>query len=185
MGRDPFSLLAVPDCFMTSQQIKIWQWLSWWWWWWCYQVVQRIWKTEVSETRRQEEVTGGCWYQIICFKIIWRCKNYHLSIKFDPCLGPRVLMTIFLFANVPRWMREILEHRKTQEMCNEAVEIEPHSLAFAPDGFKTEDMCNKEVGRNAYTLDNVPDYIMMQKICNEAMHENPAPFFLVPDCSKT
>ena len=69
-------------------------------------------------------------------------------------------------------------------MWNEAVRIEPSSLAFVPDIFKTEEMCNEAVGRNVYTLDNVPDYIMTQKVCNEVVRENPA-FFLVPDCFKT
>ena len=42
-----------------------------------------------------------------------------------------------LLINVPRWIREIPEHHKTQEMCDEAVEIELCSLAFVPDRFKT------------------------------------------------
>ena len=110
--------------------------------------------------------------------------SFLLSIKFDSCLGLRVLINIS-YENVPRWIREIPGHLKTQEMCDEAVGIEPRSLAFVPDHFKTEGMCNEAVGRNAYTLDNVPDYIMTQKICNEAMHENTAAFFVIPDHFKT
>ena len=36
-------------------------------------------------------------------------------------------------SNVPEWIKEVPEHFKTQEMCNKAVRIEPHSLAFVPD----------------------------------------------------
>ena len=57
-------------------------------------------------------------------------------------------------------------------MCDEAVRIEPRSLAYVPNSFKTEDMCNKAEGRDTHTLDNVSDYIMTQKICNEAIREN-------------
>ena len=52
-----------------------------------------------------------------------------------------------LSANVPRWIREIPGHLKTQEMCEEAVGIQPRSLAFFPDQIKTEKMCNEAVGR--------------------------------------
>ena len=31
---------------------------------------------------------------------------------------------------------------KTQEMCNEAVRMEPRFLAFVPDCFKTQEICN-------------------------------------------
>ena len=52
--------------------------------------------------------------------------------------------------NVPRWIREIPGHLKTQEMCDEAVGIEPRSLAFVPDRFKTGEMCNEALGRDAH-----------------------------------
>ena len=62
--------------------------------------------------------------------------------------------------NIPRWIREIPGHPKTQEMCDEAVGIEPRSLAFVLDRFKTEDMCNEAVGRNAYILGNIPNHFI-------------------------
>ena len=52
--------------------------------------------------------------------------------------------------NVPRWIREIPGHLKTQEMCDEAVGIERRSLAFVPDRFKTGEMCNEALGRDAH-----------------------------------
>ena len=55
------------------------------------------------------------------------------------------------YENVPRWITDIPGHLKTQEMCGEAVRIEPRSLGFVPDRFKAEDICNEAVDRNAYT----------------------------------
>ena len=82
-----------------------------------------------------------------------------------------------LFANVPVWIREIPEHLKTQEMCDEAVDMEPCSLAYVPYCFKTEEMCKEAVRREPYTLPYVPDHFKTQEMCNEAMRENPAAFF--------
>ena len=84
------------------------------------------------------------------------------------------------YENVPRWIREILRHFKTQEMCEEAVWIEPRSLAFAPGCLKTKYVCIKAVRRNPYALGCVPYNLNIQKICNEAMRENPAVIFSCP-----
>ena len=76
-------------------------------------------------------------------------ESHFLSIKFDPCQGPRVLINMS-DENVPCWIREIPGHLKTQEMCDEAVGIERRSLAFVPDRFKTGEMCNEALGRDAH-----------------------------------
>ena len=47
-----------------------------------------------------------------------------------------------LFVNVPGWLIEIPEHLKTQEMCDEAVGIEPCSLVFVPDHLQTQEICD-------------------------------------------
>ena len=60
------------------------------------------------------------------------------------------------YENVPCWIREIPGCLKKQEMCDEAVWIEPRSLSFVPDRFKTEGVCIKAVRRNPYALDYVP-----------------------------
>ena len=86
-----------------------------------------------------------------------------LSIKFDPCLGLRVLINMSYYENVPRWIREIPRRLKTAEMCEEAVWVEPRSLAFVPDRIKTEGLCIRAVRKNAYTLDCVPDLLKTQK----------------------
>ena len=35
----------------------------------------------------------------------------------------------------------VSDHLKTQEMCNEAMNIEPDSLAYVPDRLKIQEMC--------------------------------------------
>ena len=48
---------------------------------------------------------------------------------------------MLLCTDVPRWIKEIPGHLKTQEMSLEAVRMEPYPLAFFPDHFKKEEMC--------------------------------------------
>ena len=77
------------------------------------------------------------------------------------------------YANVPCWIREILGHLKTQEMCNKAVYMERHSLGFVPDHFKTQGMCNETVREDPYTLRYVPDRFIAQEMYDEAVHIKP------------
>ena len=64
-----------------------------------------------------------------------------------------------LYETIPRWIIEIPDHLKTQEMCIEAVRMEPHSLACAPDCFKTQEICNETVFMYPYLLVGyVPDH---------------------------
>ena len=90
--------------------------------------------------------------------------------------GCKVTMNM-AYASVPCWIREIRGHLITQEIYNEAVRIEPRSLAFVPDHFKTEEMCNKAVHRDLYPLDYVPDLFKTLEMCNKAMTTQ-QPFFL-------
>ena len=48
-----------------------------------------------------------------------------------------------LLSNVPFWIKEILNHFKTQEMCDNALEINPLSLAYVPDHHIIPEMCNE------------------------------------------
>ena len=49
-------------------------------------------------------------------------------------------------------IREIPDHLKTQEMCDEAARMERYSLEVVPDRFKTQDMCSEAVRREPFTL---------------------------------
>ena len=40
------------------------------------------------------------------------------------------------------------EHLKTQEMCNEAVQMDPWALRYVPDHFVTQEMCNEAVEKS-------------------------------------
>ena len=72
-----------------------------------------------------------------------------------------------LYEAIPPWIREILDHLKTRDMCIEAVRMEPRSLAFVPGRFKTQGMCNEAVAHNPYSLDHLPDHFKAQEMCNE------------------
>ena len=48
---------------------------------------------------------------------------------------------MFLFENVPEWIKEVPDQYKMQEMCEKAVCMEPHCLAFVADFLKTEGVC--------------------------------------------
>ena len=116
----------------------------------------------------------------------WGVFNHSfLAIKFDPCLGLRVLINMSLFTNVPRWIIEVSNHLKTKEMCDEAVRMEPYSLEFVPDRLKTEDMCIEAVRRKPYTLRLVPDHLKTQGTCEKAVALSPYTLKFVPDRFKT
>ena len=66
-------------------------------------------------------------------------------------------------------VKEIPGHLKTQEMCNEAVHMEPYSLEFVPEHFKTQDMCDKAVRMEPCSLEFVLENLKMQEMCNDAV----------------
>ena len=73
-----------------------------------------------------------------------------------------------LYASVLCRIIEAPDLSKTQEMCNEAVDIEPHSLAFVFDHFKTQEICNEAVRREPCALGYIPDHLKTQETCNDA-----------------
>ena len=88
---------------------------------------------------------------------------FFLSMKFNPCLDLRVWINIFLLEIIPVWIREIPDNLKMQEMCKEAISIEPYSLAFVPDCFKTQEICDKTIEIDPFTLWQVPDNLKTQE----------------------
>ena len=66
---------------------------------------------------------------------------------------------IYQLVNILGWLKEISEHLNTQEMYNEAVQMEPCSVAFVPDHFKTQEMCNKAVCMEPLLLKYVLDHL--------------------------
>ena len=51
-----------------------------------------------------------------------------------------------------------------QEMCNEVVHMEPRFLAFIHDLFKTQKMCDNSVEENPHTLKFVPLNLRMHEM---------------------
>ena len=82
---------------------------------------------------------------------------------------------------IPVWIREIPHKLKTQEMCNEAMRIEPYSLAFVPDCFKTQQMCDKAVEIDPFILRHVPDNLKTQGMCIRAVEVDPGLLDYIPD----
>ena len=105
---------------------------------------------------------------------------------------------------VPRWVIEIPDHLKTQEMCNEAVRINPLSLTYVPSHqtqemcdsavredpcrlefvsnyFKTQEMCDAAVMKDPCGLESAPDHLKKQEMCNKAAIEDPSSLEYVPD----
>lgn len=57
-----------------------------------------------------------------------------------------------LYASVPNWMQDVLDHFQTQEMCAKAGHKDPYLLQFVTNCFKTEEMCAKAVHKEPYLL---------------------------------
>ena len=70
---------------------------------------------------------------------------------------------------------------KTQEMCNEAVRIEPYSLAFVSDHFKTQEMCDKAFEIDPFILWYVSDNLKMEGMCTRAVEAGLGLLEYVPD----
>ena len=82
---------------------------------------------------------------------------------------------------IPVWIREISDNLKTQKMCNEAMRIEPYSLAFVPDRFKTQKMCDKTIEIDPFTLWHVPGNLKTQGMCIRAVEAGLGLLEYVPD----
>ena len=57
----------------------------------------------------------------------------------------------------------------TQGVCDEAVHMEPCSLAYVPDHFKTQGMYERAVEKFPRALEFVPGHFKTQEICNEVV----------------
>ena len=88
------------------------------------------------------------------------------------------------YENVPRWLREIPEHFKTQEMCSEMVAQFSYALMYFPDHLRQE-MCNQAVRNNPATFFLVPDHFKTQDMCIKVLAVDPWQLKDVPDYFKT
>ena len=88
---------------------------------------------------------------------------------------------MYLYATVSRWIKEIPDHLKTQQMCDEAFEEKPYSLAYVPDCFKTQEMCDDAVRRRPWLLKYVPDHFKTQEMFDAVVMEDPWLLRYIPD----
>ena len=77
--------------------------------------------------------------------------------------------------HIPRWIKDVPKHLKTQEMCNKVVRIETCSLAYVVDHFKIEGMCNDAVEKDPCMLGDVPVHYRMARVCQKIVER-----YLVP-----
>ena len=57
----------------------------------------------------------------------------------------------------------VSDHFKTQEMCNDALDVDPWQLNDVPDYLKTQRMCGHAVQRDSYSLQFVFDWFVTQE----------------------
>ena len=81
----------------------------------------------------------------------------------------------------PSFLTLFLDELKTQEMCNEAVRIDPWLLYNIPNYLETQKMCNEAVRIDPWLLCDIPDYLKTQKMCNEVIKKAPWMQFDAPD----
>ena len=89
------------------------------------------------------------------------------------------------YENVPRWIREIPEHFKTREMCNETVAQFSYALRYGLDHLKTQEMCSQAVHNNPAVFFLVLDRKKTQEMCDKALEVDPQSLYDVPDYLKT
>ena len=89
------------------------------------------------------------------------------------------------YESIPRWIIETPDHLKTQEMCNEAVDIGSYLLVYVPDHFKTQKMCDETMRNKPFSLGFVPDHFKTIDMCKEAVNIGPQSLAYVPSQYKT
>ena len=78
-----------------------------------------------------------------------------------------------LYESIPRWIIETPDDVKTQQMCDEAMCINPLSLPYVPDHLQTQEMCDAAVGEDPCALE-----FMTQETCDGATREDPDYFMM-------
>ena len=71
----------------------------------------------------------------------------------NACWTLQIINNMFLSALVSNWVPETPDHLKTQEICAEAVHIEPYPLKVVLDRFKNQVMRDKAVKRELHKLE--------------------------------
>ena len=85
------------------------------------------------------------------------------------------------YESVPLWIREIPDHFKTQEMCNETVAQFSYPLRYVPDHLKTQEMCSQAVLNNPAVFFLVLGHPKTKELCIKSLEEEPWQLKYVPD----
>ena len=103
----------------------------------------------------------------------------------SPGLKPnKVIDLIYRLVNVSGWIRLAPGHLKTQEMCNEVVQMKPCSLAYVLDHFKTQKMCERTVEDETDSLEFVSNNLKTKRCMKEPLM-HPSLSIYVPDRLET
>ena len=63
--------------------------------------------------------------------------------------SPQDARNVIKFVKLVPWLIcHVPDHFKTEEMCNDAVWVDPLHLKYVPDHFKKQEMCDKAVRDN-------------------------------------
>ena len=82
---------------------------------------------------------------------------------------------------IPRWLREISEHLKTSEICNEVVDQFPCALEFVLNELKMQEMCNEAILFHPAVFFLVPGRFKKEGMCKKAVEDDPFSLKFVPD----
>ena len=61
-------------------------------------------------------------------------------------------------------LKLIPDNLKTQEMCNEAVRREPHTLKFVPTHLRSNEMCSRVLEKYLHPMTYVPDHLKTRDV---------------------
>ena len=72
-------------------------------------------------------------------------------------------------------------HLITQEMCNEIMRTMPDIFHRIPDRFKTQEMCIKAVKVDPWQPKDIPDHFKIQEMCDKSVRDYLFSLRYVPD----
>ena len=55
------------------------------------------------------------------------------------------------------WERSVPDCYKNEQLCDKAIDNDPHALEFVPECYKTHTMCDKAVDTHPSTIQFVPE----------------------------
>ena len=72
-----------------------------------------------------------------------------------------------VFEFISYWMNEVLDHFKTDKICNENL------FENVSDHLKTQEMCDKAFEVWPWQLYHIPDHLKIKEMCNKAVEVSP------------